>query len=70
MTKKLAEFSTRLVDATLWDNVLQLPEGVSFLGYGQLGSKIFVRQCYVEMADIIFLGVRKGTMLNLSLIHI
>ena len=42
------------------DNVLRLPKDVFFLGDVSRGSKLFVRQCYVELEDIIFDVVLHG----------
>lgn len=36
------------------EDTLELVNGTSFLGNSKLGSKLFIRRCYNEMADLIF----------------
>ena len=53
--QELLDFSEKLTKVTsLADNVLRLRKDVFFLSERLLESELFVRQCYVDLEDIIF----------------
>ena len=60
--EKLVAFHNSLTNATVTDHILQLPDGVSFLGDENLGNKLLIRQCYRDLQEIIFDGAKIGTL--------
>ncbi|CAB1102186.1 unnamed protein product [Ectocarpus sp. CCAP 1310/34] len=55
--KNLSDFAPALSGAVVTDeDTLELANGTFFLGNRDWGSKLFIRPCYKEMADLILSG--------------
>ncbi|CBJ33665.1 conserved unknown protein [Ectocarpus siliculosus] len=54
--KNVSDFAAALTGAVVTEDTLELVNGTFFLGNGKLGSKLFIRPCYKEMADLILSG--------------
>ncbi|RIB06688.1 hypothetical protein C2G38_2115523 [Gigaspora rosea] len=52
--KDLGKFWSFLKNAKIDNNFLQLPDGTYFLGDKKQGSILYIRKCYLHLADIIF----------------
>jgi hypothetical protein len=58
--KELAKFVTHLKQATIKNQVLELPEGIYFWGNSKYGRKLFVRRCYDEYFRLHFDAVARS----------
>eukprot|EP00752_Nemacystus_decipiens_P017455 g15649.t1 len=56
--KNVADFAAALTGAVVTEDTLELVNGTFFLGNSKLGSKLFIRPCYKEMADLILSATR------------
>ena len=54
--KNVSDFAAALTGAVVTEDTLELANGIFFLGNSDLGSKLFIRHCYKEMADLILSG--------------
>ncbi|CBJ28075.1 conserved unknown protein [Ectocarpus siliculosus] len=54
--KNVSDFAAALTGAVVTEDTLELANGTFFLGNSDLGSKLFIRHCYKEMADLILSG--------------
>ncbi|CAM9507463.1 unnamed protein product [Pylaiella littoralis] len=54
--KNISDFAAALTRAVVTEDTLELANGMCFLGKRALGSKLFIRPCYKEMADLILSG--------------
>ncbi|RIB06689.1 hypothetical protein C2G38_2007195 [Gigaspora rosea] len=52
--KDLGKFWCFLENAKIDNNFLQLPDGTYFLGDKKQGTILYIRKCYLHLADIIF----------------
>lgn len=55
-SKNGSDFATALTKAVVTEDTLELANGTFFLGNRHWGSKLFIRPCYKEMADLILSG--------------
>lgn len=59
--KQLADFGATLTEAALSNDMLQLKDGMFFLGMRTLKSNLYIRPCYKELSKLIFKKATSST---------